>query len=141
MSAGGGGAATFTTPHRSKSLSSSASELSTVPAVNGHAESNNNYSIKEEEGGELEEETPTGQGPDMVFFSFPAPVQAPAHSQNFSPPLPRSPSLGLGRCTMSALVARQEEEDFCELYSEDFQGGRWLVKRLEWRTRAQGDEK
>ncbi|XP_062308405.1 testis-expressed protein 2 [Osmerus eperlanus] len=116
-----GGAATFMTPHRSKLLSSSASELSTVPALNGHAESNNNYSIKEEEGGELEEETPTGQGPDIVFFSFPASAQAPAHSQNFSPPLPRSPSLGLGRCTMSALVARQEEEDFCELYSEDFE--------------------
>uniref|UniRef100_A0AAQ5XX91 SMP-LTD domain-containing protein n=1 Tax=Amphiprion ocellaris TaxID=80972 RepID=A0AAQ5XX91_AMPOC len=32
-----------------------------------------------------------------------------------------SPSLTLGRCSMSALVARQEDEDFCELYSEDFE--------------------
>lgn len=102
--------------HRAKSLSASASELSGVTAVNGHAESNN-YSIKEEEGveGEEEEETPTGKGPDSVFFSFPS--LAPAPSSTF----PKSPSLTLGRCSMSALVARQEDEDFCELYSEDFE--------------------
>ncbi|KAM8844350.1 testis-expressed protein 2 isoform 2-T9 [Spinachia spinachia] len=34
---------------------------------------------------------------------------------------PKSPSLTLGRCSMSSLVARQEDEDFCELYSEDFE--------------------
>uniref|UniRef100_A0A8C2ZZ47 Testis expressed 2 n=1 Tax=Cyclopterus lumpus TaxID=8103 RepID=A0A8C2ZZ47_CYCLU len=90
--------------HRAKSLSSSASELSGVTAVNGHTEGNNNYSIKEEEGAE-EEETPTGKGPDSAS-SF---------------PFPKSPSLTLGRCSMSALVARQEDEDFCELYSEDFE--------------------
>lgn len=102
---------------RAKSLSSSASELSGVTAVNGHAEGNNNYSIKEEEGpeGEDEEETPTGKAPDSFFFSSPAPTQA---SSSF---LHKSPSLTLGRCSMSALVARQEDEDFCELYSEDFE--------------------
>ncbi|XP_054464041.1 testis-expressed protein 2 [Anoplopoma fimbria] len=113
---GGGAAAT----HRSKSLSSSASELSGGTAVNGHTEGNNNYSIKEEEGAE-EEETPKGKGPDSVFFSFPslgpAPTVPPASSFTF----PKSPSLTLGRCSMSALVARQEDEDFCELYSEDFE--------------------
>ncbi|XP_029914127.1 testis-expressed protein 2 isoform X2 [Myripristis murdjan] len=109
--------------HRAKTLSSSASELSGVTAVNGHAESNNNYSIKEEEGGEGEEEeaTPTGEGPDAVFFSFPSLAPAPALIQASSSIIPKSPSLTLGRCSMSALVARQEDEDFCELYSEDFE--------------------
>ncbi|XP_044036867.1 testis-expressed protein 2 isoform X2 [Siniperca chuatsi] len=111
--------------HRAKSLSSSASELSVVTAVNGHAEGNN-YSIKEEEVAEgeedeEEEETPTGKGPDSVFFSFPSLAPAPALIQASSSTFPRSPSLTLGRCSMSALVARQEDEDFCELYSEDFE--------------------
>lgn len=111
--------------HRAKLLSSSASELTGVTAVNGHTEGNNNYSIKEEEGneGEEEEETPTGKGSDSVYFSFPslAPAPAPALAQAPSSTVPKSPSLTLGRCTMSALVARQEDEDFCELYSEDFE--------------------
>ncbi|XP_035511360.1 testis-expressed protein 2 [Morone saxatilis] len=109
--------------HRAKSLSSSASELSGVTAVNGHTEGNNNYSIKEEEGaeGEEEEETPTGKGPDSVFFSFPSLAPAPALAQASSSTFPKSPSITLGRCSMSALVARQEDEDFCELYSEDFE--------------------
>ncbi|XP_042360706.1 testis-expressed protein 2-like isoform X2 [Plectropomus leopardus] len=106
--------------HRAKSLSSSASELSGATAVNGHMEGNNNYSIKEEEGAE-EEETPTGKGPDSVFFSFPPLASAPALTQASSSTFHRSPSLTLGRCSMSALVARQEDEDFCELYSEDFE--------------------
>uniref|UniRef100_H2LYG5 Testis expressed 2 n=1 Tax=Oryzias latipes TaxID=8090 RepID=H2LYG5_ORYLA len=78
--------------HRAKSLSTSASELSGANAVNGHTDANSNYSIKEE--GAL--------------------AQAP------SPALCRSPSITMGRCSMSALVARQEDDDFCELYSEDF---------------------
>ncbi|CAJ1074967.1 testis-expressed protein 2-like isoform X2 [Xyrichtys novacula] len=109
--------------HRAKSLSSSASELSGVTAVNGHAEGNNNYSIKEEEGAEGEEdeeETPTGKGPDSVFFSFPSLAPPPALTQTSSSAFPKSPSFTLGRCSMSALVAKQEDEDFCELYSEDF---------------------
>ncbi|XP_072224498.1 testis-expressed protein 2 isoform X2 [Leuresthes tenuis] len=107
--------------HRAKSLSSSASELSGVTAVNGHGESNNNYSIKEEgPEGEEEEETPTAKGPDSNFFSFPSLTLAPALTQASSA-LPKSPSLTLGRCSMSALVARQEDEDFCELYTEDFE--------------------
>lgn len=110
---GGGGGAT----HRAKLLSSSASELTGVAAVNGHVEGNSSYCIKEEEGtegDEEEEEAPKGRASDSTFFSFPSLAPAPASS------LPRSPSLTLGRCSMSALVARQEDEDFCELYSEDF---------------------
>ncbi|XP_033826651.1 testis-expressed protein 2 [Periophthalmus magnuspinnatus] len=100
--------------HRGKSLSSSASELSGVGAVNGHSDANSSYSIKEESAEaeeEDEEETPIGKPPDSVFFSFPSLPTIP---------LSKSPSLTLGRCSMSALVARQEDEDFCELYSEDF---------------------
>ncbi|XP_032443406.1 testis-expressed protein 2 isoform X1 [Xiphophorus hellerii] len=107
--------------HRAKSLSSSASELSGVTAVNGHTEANNNYSIKEEGAEGEEEETPTEKGPDSSFFSFPSLTLAPALTQASSSTLHRSPSLTLGRCSMSALVARQEDEDFCELYSEDFE--------------------
>lgn len=109
--------------YRAKSLSSSASELSGMTAVNGHAEGNNNYSIKEEEGaeGEEEDETPTGKGPDSVYFSFPSLAPAPALAQTSTSTFPKSPSLTLGRCSMSALVARQEDEEFCELYSEDFE--------------------
>ncbi|XP_068193508.1 testis-expressed protein 2-like [Antennarius striatus] len=108
--------------HRAKSLSSSASELSGVTTVNGHIEGNN-YSIKEEEGaeGEEEEETPTDKGPDSVFFSFPTLAPTTTHTLAPMSTFPKSPSLTLGRCSMSALVARQEDEDFCELYSEDFE--------------------
>lgn len=108
---------------RAKSLSSSASELSGVTVVNGHAEGN--YSIKEEEGvegeEEEEEETPTGKILDSTFFSFPSLAPASSLTQAYSSTVHKSPSLTLGRCSMSALVARQEDEDFCELYSEDFE--------------------
>ncbi|XP_051905565.1 testis-expressed protein 2 [Hippocampus zosterae] len=116
-SAGGVGSG----PHRARLLSSSASELSGMPSVNGHSEGYN-YSIKEEDGaeGEEDEETLTGGGPDSVFFSFASLTQAPTLSQTSASTWARSPSLNLGRCSMSALVARQEDEDFCELYSEDF---------------------
>ncbi|KAL6102884.1 tex2 [Pungitius sinensis] len=106
--------------HRAKALSSSASELSGGTAVNGHAEGSNNYSIKEEEGAE-EDGTPTGKGPDSVFFSFPSLAPATTLTRAPSFTFPKSPSLTLGRCSMSSLVARQEDEDFCELYSEDFE--------------------
>lgn len=111
---------TAASTQRTKLLSSSASELTGVMAVNGHTEGNNNYSIKEEEGTECEEETPTGNAPDSIFFSFPSLAPASAIAQTSTSTLPKSPSLTLGRCSMSALVARQEDEDFCELYSEDF---------------------
>ncbi|XP_028310935.1 testis-expressed protein 2 isoform X2 [Gouania willdenowi] len=103
--------------HRTKSLSSSASELSGGTAVNGHAE-NSNYSIKEEDATEGdEEETSTMKASDSVFSLAPA----TGITQASSSALHKSPSLTLGRCSMSALVARQEDEEFCELYSEDFE--------------------
>ncbi|XP_051570278.1 testis-expressed protein 2-like isoform X2 [Myxocyprinus asiaticus] len=82
----------------SRNLSSSASELSNLSALNGHSESNNNYCIKEEE----------DQG------------DSPLDGATIELRLQRSPSLGLDRCFMSTL-ARQEDEEFCELYTEDFE--------------------
>ncbi|XP_051987681.1 testis-expressed protein 2-like isoform X1 [Xyrauchen texanus] len=83
----------------SRNLSSSASELSNLSALNGHSESNNNYCIKEEEDPE---------------------VDSPLDGGTIELRLQRSPSLGLDRCSMSTL-ARQEDEEFCELYTEDFE--------------------
>lgn len=119
--AGGMGGTAPSGAHRARRLSSSASELSAVAALNGHvSEGNSNYSIKEEEAaeGEDDEESHPGRAHDSVFFPFPSLTPVPATAQ---PTFPKSPSLTLGRCSMSALVARQEDEDFCELYSEDFE--------------------
>lgn len=82
--------------YRPKGLSTSASELSNLSGVNGHVESNNNnYSIKEEEGDS------DGEG-----------------TASIASPATESP-LVFDKCSMS-LLARQEDEEFCELYSEDF---------------------
>lgn len=82
--------------YRPKGLSTSASELSNLGGLNGHLESNNNnYSIKEEEGDS------DGEGTASV-----------------ASPATESP-LVFDKCSMSVL-ARQEDEEFCELYSEDF---------------------
>ncbi|XP_051573352.1 testis-expressed protein 2-like isoform X2 [Myxocyprinus asiaticus] len=85
--------------YRSRNLSASASELSNLSALNGPSESNNNYCIKEEE--DLEG--------DSLLDGATVELR-----------LQRTPSLGLNRCFMSTL-ARQEDEEFCELYTEDFE--------------------
>ncbi|KAF7698221.1 testis-expressed protein 2 [Silurus meridionalis] len=100
-SSAGGGIVTGTawgTQHP-KSLSSSASELCSLTALNGHLESKTDFCIKEED--DLEGDSPTGVATNVSVIH-------------------ESPSLGLDRCFMSAL-ARQEDEEFCELYSEDFE--------------------
>ncbi|MBN3280098.1 TEX2 protein, partial [Polyodon spathula] len=79
--------------YRPKALSSSASELSNLASFNGLLESNNNYSIKEEE---CDSEGECG-GTKKV----------------------RIPSSLMEKCSLSALASKEEEE-FCELYSEDF---------------------
>lgn len=93
--------------YRPKPLSSSATELTSFSSLNGHLESNNNYSIKEEEGG------PDGEGvtPEATELASAAESKAPK---------PCSSSLDLEKCSMSAL-AKQDDEEFCELYSEDFE--------------------
>ncbi|XP_017548485.1 testis-expressed protein 2 isoform X1 [Pygocentrus nattereri] len=93
--------------YRPKPLSSSASESTNLSALNGHLERNNNYSIKEEEG-DLEGEYTTQGATEQVSASESKTVK------------PSPSSLGLDMCSMSAL-AKQEDEEFCELYSEDFE--------------------
>lgn len=102
---------------RSKALSSSASELSSLSSLNGHLETNNNYSIKEEEGDPendypeskppRDEKTPGEHGKD------------PGTSPSVKDAGGKSSSLALEKCSLSALASREDEE-FTELYPEDF---------------------
>lgn len=96
--------------YRPKVISASASELSNITSINGHLESNNNYCIKEEEGGDLEAESPNSRA------SAESPV---ATSVDTKSPNKSLLSISLDKCSMSAL-AKQEDEEFCVLYSEDF---------------------
>ncbi|NXY85948.1 TEX2 protein, partial [Alcedo cyanopectus] len=108
--------------HRPKALSSSASELSNLSSLNGHLESNNNYSIKEEECDS--EGDVCGSDSSKNDQSRGAEEQAKEtetkSSQSASTKDPSSkPSLVLEKCSLSALASREDEE-FCELYAEDF---------------------
>ncbi|XP_028993239.1 testis-expressed protein 2 isoform X2 [Betta splendens] len=99
--------------YRPKTLSASASEL-TSEAINGHLESNNNnYCIKEEEGGEWEAESPNCRS-SVSLESVSSSVNTKSPSKSLSL------SMSLDKCSMSAL-AKQEDEDFCILYSDDFE--------------------
>uniref|UniRef100_A0A8C3LVG1 Testis expressed 2 n=1 Tax=Chrysolophus pictus TaxID=9089 RepID=A0A8C3LVG1_CHRPC len=110
--------------HRPKALSSSASELSNLSSLNGHLESNNNYSIKEEEcdsEGDL-------YGSDSNVSKNGQPKTAEEHAKETESKSSQSAStkdvssktsLVLEKCSLSALASREDEE-FCELYSEDF---------------------
>lgn len=108
--------------YRPKALSSSASELSNLSSLNGHLESNNNYSIKEEEcdsEGDI-------YGSDSCINKQPhtAEEHAKETESRGSPllstkDLNTKASLVLERCSLSALASKEDEE-FCELYSEDF---------------------
>lgn len=103
--------------YRPKAFSSSASELSNLAALNnGHLESNNNsYSIKEEEGGDWEVEcTTVGASGQTESPSLPTSDTKIPKSSSGSATLP------LDKCSMSAL-AKQEDEDYCILYSDDFE--------------------
>ncbi|XP_040001478.1 testis-expressed protein 2-like isoform X2 [Xiphias gladius] len=100
--------------YRPKALSVSASELSNITSINGHLESNNNYCIKEEEGGDWEAESPKSRasGPPESLVISTIETKGPNKSSLLS--------MSLDKCSMSAL-AKQEDEDFCILYSEDFE--------------------
>uniref|UniRef100_F1RSL6 Testis expressed 2 n=1 Tax=Sus scrofa TaxID=9823 RepID=F1RSL6_PIG len=100
--------------HRPKALSSSASELSNLSSLNGHLESNNNYSIKEEECDSEGE----GLGSDPGEPSREAEPRSSQGSSLKDLGLKTS-SLVLEKCSLSALVSKEDEE-FCELYTEDF---------------------
>ncbi|XP_076872006.1 testis-expressed protein 2-like isoform X2 [Brachyhypopomus gauderio] len=92
--------------YRPKPLSSSTSELTSFSALCDQLEKNNNFSIKEEEGDVEDEDVSPGAAECDLF----------AESK---PAKPSPSSLGLDKCSMSAL-AKQEDEEFCELYSDDF---------------------
>ncbi|XP_057699703.1 testis-expressed protein 2-like isoform X1 [Corythoichthys intestinalis] len=94
---------------RPKTLSASASELYNLTSADGHLESNNNDCIKEEEGSELDGES-ANNGP-TDFHVAPFDIKSTNKSSSFP--------ISLDKCSMSAL-AKQEDEDFYILYSEDF---------------------
>ncbi|KAJ0051297.1 hypothetical protein NL108_018402 [Boleophthalmus pectinirostris] len=92
--------------YRPKLISSSASELSNISSFNGQLESNNNYCIKEEEGGEWEADSPNGEHNTLA--------ESPVSSCRDA----KSPSKTY--LSMSTL-AKQEDEEFCILTNEDFE--------------------
>ncbi|XP_037115973.1 testis-expressed protein 2-like isoform X1 [Syngnathus acus] len=96
---------------RPKALSASASELCNLNSVSGQLESNNNDCIKEEEGSVLEGEIPNSGTSDPASVA-PFDIKSPNKSSSFP--------ISLDKCSMSAL-AKQEDEDFCILYSDDFE--------------------
>ncbi|XP_060700699.1 testis-expressed protein 2 [Hemiscyllium ocellatum] len=109
---------------RHKALSSSATELSTLASLNGHLESNNNYSIKEEEY--------DSDGDYSTKDSIP--------NTNSSKPLDESSkdgdtknaqgttkevslkasSLGLEKCSLSVLASKDDDE-YYDLYLDKFE--------------------
>ncbi|NXK95962.1 TEX2 protein, partial [Formicarius rufipectus] len=104
--------------HRPKALSSSASELSNLSGLNGHLESNNNYSIKEEEC-DSEGDVSGGASAGKAAEEHPRETETHISQWSSTKDLSSKPSLVLEKCSLSALVSREDEE-FCELYSEDF---------------------
>ncbi|KAM7009962.1 testis-expressed protein 2-like isoform 2-T2 [Tautogolabrus adspersus] len=100
--------------YRPKALSVSATELSNISSINGQPESNNNYCIKEEEGGDWEAESPNSHA------CGPAELHDPPCADTECPNKSSSLSMSLDKCSMSAL-AKQEDEDFCILYNKDFE--------------------
>lgn len=93
--------------YRPKVLSASATELSSLGSINGQMETNNNYCIKEEEGTDWEDESPSRQAS--------ASAESPL-STAFATKSPSKSSL----LFMSAL-AKQEEEEYCILSNEEFE--------------------
>lgn len=100
--------------YRPKTLSASATELSNITAINDHMESNNNYCIKEEEGGDWEDESSNSGA--SVLTESPVLLSLDSKSPNRSSSL----CMSLDKCSMSAL-AKQEDDEYCILYSEDFE--------------------
>ncbi|XP_054897198.1 testis-expressed protein 2-like isoform X2 [Poeciliopsis prolifica] len=94
--------------YRPKGLSASATELSTISSVCRNPESNNNnYCIKEEDGVDVQAESPNSW--TSVGAESPGEPSADTKSPN-----------KLSLLSLSAL-AKQEEEDFCILNNEDFE--------------------
>ncbi|XP_028303051.1 testis-expressed protein 2-like isoform X2 [Gouania willdenowi] len=94
--------------HRSK-VSSSGTELSTVASINGHLESNNNYCIKEEDSSVLDAASPSSESSESS-----ASPSVDTKSQIKSSSLSKT----FDAYSMAAL-AKQEDEDFCILSTDD----------------------
>ncbi|XP_068007161.1 testis-expressed protein 2 isoform X2 [Melanerpes formicivorus] len=110
--------------HRPKALSSSASELSNLSSLNGHLESNNNYSIKEEEcdsEGDFcgSDSNLSRNDQSKVAEEHPKETETKSSQSVSTKDVSSKISLVLEKCSLSALASREDEE-FCELYSEDF---------------------
>ncbi|XP_009875917.1 PREDICTED: testis-expressed sequence 2 protein isoform X1 [Apaloderma vittatum] len=110
--------------HRPKALSSSASELSNLSSLNGHLESNNNYSIKEEEcdsEGDLcgSDSNLNKNDQSKVAEEHAKEAETKSSQSASTKDVSSKTSLVLEKCSLSALASREDEE-FCELYSEDF---------------------
>ncbi|XP_053309952.1 testis-expressed protein 2 [Spea bombifrons] len=105
--------------YRPKALSSSASELSNLSSLNGHLESNNNYCIKEEDG-DSEAEQPAGELVSMKDENLKTPGELVKDLDCKTAAHARNPTWELEKCSLSALASREDEE-FTELYSEDFE--------------------
>ncbi|KFQ32103.1 PREDICTED: testis-expressed sequence 2 protein isoform X2 [Merops nubicus] len=110
--------------HRPKALSSSASELSNLSSLNGHLESNNNYSIKEEEcdseGDFYGSDSNLSKNDQSKVAEEHAGETETKSSQSASTKdVSSKTSLVLEKCSLSVLASREDEE-FCELYAEDF---------------------
>lgn len=111
--------------HRPKALSSSASELSNLSSLNGHLESNN-YSIKEEEGDSegdgcgSDANTPRSDHPKPTEDASKEVEPKGSQASSLKDLGLKTSSLVLEKCSLSALVSKEDEE-FCELYTEDFE--------------------
>uniref|UniRef100_A0A287DDG5 Testis expressed 2 n=1 Tax=Ictidomys tridecemlineatus TaxID=43179 RepID=A0A287DDG5_ICTTR len=111
--------------HRPKALSSSASELSNLSSLNGHLESNNNYSIKEEEcdsegdGYSSDSNVPRSDLPKTTEEPAKEAELRVSQTSSLKDLGLKTSSLVLEKCSLSALVSKEDEE-FCELYTEDF---------------------
>ncbi|XP_018430407.1 PREDICTED: testis-expressed sequence 2 protein [Nanorana parkeri] len=107
--------------YRPKALSSSASELSNLSSLNGHMENNNNYSIKEEEG-DTEADNSTCESSQLkdekIRNRAEDSKELGATLINKDTPF-KSTTLALEKCSLSVLASKEDEE-FTELYSEDF---------------------
>ncbi|XP_074870386.1 testis-expressed protein 2 [Carettochelys insculpta] len=105
--------------HRPKALSSSASELSSLSNLNGHLESNNNYSIKEEECDSEGDYYGSDSTLNKSNQSKTAEERVKVAETISTKDTHLKTSLVLEKCSLSALVSKEDEE-FCELHSEDF---------------------
>lgn len=111
--------------HRPKALSSSASELSNLSSLNGHLESNNNYSIKEEEcdsegdGSSSDPSVPKSDRPKSTEEPVKEVETKVSQASSLKDLGLKTTSLVLEKCSLSALASKEDEE-FCELYTEDF---------------------